>query len=120
MGLTTSVRRGKWFISGKLLDTAIANTATTGGWQPLEGVFPVTITVSGTFAGGTTVTLYVENGLTAPADVDANYGVLQTYTAPGVYILQGPAEWIKAAITGYTSGDVTVSVEASEAASGVH
>ena len=119
MGLTTSVRRGKWFISGKLLDAAIANTATIGGWQPLEGVFPVTITVSGTFAGGTTVTLYVENGLTA-ADVDANHGVLQTYTAPGVYILQGPAEWIKAAITGYVSGSVTVSVEASEAASGVH
>jgi len=120
MGLTASVRRGKWFITGKLLDAATANTATSGNWQPLEGIFPVTITVSGTFAGGTTVTLYVENGAVAPTDVDANHGVLQSYTAPGVYILQGPAEWIKAAITAYVSGSVTVSVEASEASSGVH
>src|SRR5947207_14189466 len=118
MGLTTSVRRGKWFISGKLLDAAAANSSTSGGWQPIEGIFPVTITVAGTFVG--TVTLYIENGAAAPTDTDVNHGVLQSYTAPGVYILQGPAEWIKAAITGYVSGSVTVSVEASEAASGVH
>ena|SRR5437773_5138189 len=117
MGLATNVRRGKWFITGKLLDAATANTATSGNWQPLEGIFPVTITIAGTFSA--TVTLYIENGASAPTDTDANHGVLQTYTAPGVYILQGPAEWIKAAITGYASGAVTVSVEASEANSGV-
>lgn len=109
--LKLQTRRNRWYVSGSILETDVD---ASGEWNPLEGVFPVTITVAGSFTG--TVSVYVENGDTKPADADANHGVLQTFTAPGQYVLNGPIEWIKAAVSGLT-GTVTVKVEASEAGS---
>lgn len=110
MPIKESTRRGKWYVQGTLLN-AVTGTV-SGSWERIDGVFPFTITVEGSFTG--TVKIYASNADTAPSDADGNHGILQTFTGPGVYTLNAPFEFIKAATTGVT-GTVSVIAEGSRA-----
>ena len=112
MSLQQKIRRGRWYLNGQILS---ASGNTSGAWNGVEAVFPMTITVSGSFTA--TVNIYVETTADMPTDADANHGILTSFTAPGIYIMSAPVEWIKATVTGYSSGSITVTVEASDSLS---
>lgn len=111
-GVTGKIRRGRFYLSGPLL---VASGNQVGDWQHVEGVFPMIITISGAFVGN--VTLYGETADDEPIDADSNHAVLQTFNQPGQYIANGPYEWIKAVVSGYVSGVIVVSCQASESSS---
>jgi hypothetical protein len=91
--------------SGSLLDAQAANT--NGVWQPLgRGIVPWSVTVRGTFAG--TVTIYVSNQISRPLDSDNAQAVFQTITTPTSIGSTYPFLWIKAQVSGYGSGAITV------------
>src|SRR5262249_33888330 len=93
-------------VDGTLLDAQGANT--NGVWQNIERITPWSVTVRGTF--NATVTLYVSNQTVKPLDSDNAQAVFQAFTAPGSTYLVAPFRWIKAAVSGFVSGAVTVDV----------
>jgi len=120
MALLDNIRRGKHFKKGSLISTS---TNTSGAWMSPEGMHPFSITVSGDFsATSVVVTIYVDDGDSAPSDADANHATLKVFTitapqaAPPAFTLDAPFEWIKAVTTSYAGTQpVTVNFEASEA-----
>ena len=93
-------------IEETLLDAAAADT--TGTWKRVHAVHPCTVTVEGTFSA--TVTLYVSNTQGVPTDSSTVYPVLKTLTAVGAVVTDGPYRWMKAAVSSYSSGAITVCV----------
>jgi hypothetical protein len=98
MATTTMLRQaqGRFTTDGVLL-----SNGTTAGWQLAFQVHPFSITGSGSFAG--TITVYVDNGATAPTDADINHAVLGSMTSPGVVMSDGPYRWVK--VTGPAGAD---------------
>jgi len=91
-------------VDGTLLDAQGANT--NGVWQNIERILPWSVTVRGTF--NATVTLYVSNQTTRPLDSDNNQAVFQATTGTMSMGSTISFRWIKAAVSGFVSGAVTV------------
>ena len=102
------VQRGKSVqqvvVDGTLLDAASANT--NGTWQDITRIVPWSITVRGTFSAS--VNILVSNQMTRPLDTDNAQAPFQTFTTPGSGGSTIPFRWIKAQVTGWASGSVTV------------
>jgi hypothetical protein len=102
------VQRGKTpqqiVVDGTLLDAQAANT--NGVWQNCERIVPWSLTVRGTF--NATVNVLVSNQVTKPLDADNAQAPFQSFTAVGSAGSSLPFRWIKAQVTGYVSGAVTV------------
>lgn len=99
--------RGLWFISGTLQD-AVASTS-NGTWQNLNGIHPASITVGGTFVA--TVKILVSNAPTKPLDSDNAQAQLGSdITTPQTLSTDLPYRWVKAQVSAFSSGSITVSV----------
>jgi hypothetical protein len=91
-------------VDGTLLEAQGADTA--GTWQNIERIVPWSITIRGTFVA--TVTIYVSNQVTRPTDSDNAHAPFQAYTAADSGGSTIPFRWIKARVSNYASGSVTV------------
>lgn len=99
--------RGFWYISGTLLESVTGTN--DGTWQNLNGIHPASITVGGTFVG--TIKILVSNAPTKPLDSDnaqAQFGA--DITTPSTLSTDLPYRWIKARVSAFTSGAITVAV----------
>ena len=93
---------------GTLLDAQGANT--DGVWYRLDRIVPWSITIRGPFTA--TVTIYVSNQVTKPLDADNDQAVFQGTTTPTQMGSTLPFRWIKARVTGWGNGAVTVDLMA--------
>lgn len=91
-------------VDGTLLDAQAANT--NGVWSNISRIVPWSLTVRGTFTA--TVNIYVSNQVAKPLDTDNAQALFQPFTAPGSAGSSIPFRWIKAQVTGWASGSVTV------------
>src|SRR6266850_1485650 len=84
-------------------------SATDGAWYAINGIRPVHVTVRGTFSA--TVKIFVDNASAKPANNDntgAQWG--DDITAPISVVIDAPANWIKVAVTAFTSGSITSAI----------
>jgi hypothetical protein len=91
-------------VDGTLLEAQAVNT--NGVWQPMGRIIPWSVTVRGSFTG--TVTLYVSNQVTRPADGDNDQAVFQTFSSASSAGSSVGFRWIKARLSGWAAGAVTV------------
>jgi hypothetical protein len=106
-GIVTSYIQGRHQARVTLLPSVSANIE--GEWFLLNGLRPWAITVTGDFAGGTTVRLRVANQEDAPTGAAANYPLLdQDITVPYLINLDLPLAWVRAEVVSYASGSVQV------------
>jgi hypothetical protein len=102
------IQRGKTIqqivVDGTLLDAQAANT--NGVWSNIERIVPWSLTVRGTFSAS--VNILVSNQTARPLDTDNAQAAFQTFTAAGSGGSTIPFRWIKAQVTGYVSGAITV------------
>ena len=89
--------------SSTLLSGATATT--TGTWKPVHGIFPLVVSVEGTFVA--TVQVRVSNKISIPADSDnARPQLGSDLDAPGQVLIDAPQRWVKVVVTAFTSGSV--------------
>lgn len=101
--------RNRWRAQGALLT---AQTATTNGlWLPVEGLYPLFVTVHGS-ATGLTALLYVTNETTKPADSDNNYAAIKTFSGVDNFQLDAPVNWIKLRVSAIGGGSVSAEYQA--------
>lgn len=98
-------------VTGTLLESAVSSDGT---WELVDGCYPGSVTIGGTFVG--TVTLYGSDDEDELANSDNAQGVLYETTTPQVFFFLGPIKRMKARFQ-RTSGSVKVTVNT--AASGV-
>ena len=101
--VTFTQERGKFVARGNLLENQAGNT--TGYWLFINGTFPLSVTVSGTFV--LTWQVLVENSPQQPdnslVDCPAIGG---THNGPDTVTISAPYRWAKVVVTGYSSGSV--------------
>lgn len=98
-------------LEGPLLDAATSTTSSPS-WALLDGNWPFTITLDGTFVG--TVKFYASNDTTAPTTfaASAQLGNTSGYTAPDTIEISRPYKWICGQVSAYTSGTINAYVMA--------
>lgn len=101
--------RNRWRAQGQLLTSQA--TTTSGLWLPVEGLWPLFITVNGN-ATGLTALLYVTNELVKPADSDNNYAAIKTFNGVDYFQLDAPVQWIKLRVSAIGGGSVTAAFQA--------
>lgn len=110
VGIVDFYSVGKRQVRGKLLEAQAATT--NGTWYPLNGVHPVSFAVNGAgaaFVG--TVQLMFSNDQTKPPDSDNSQTQIGgNLTTPTSIEIDQPYQWVKARVSAYTSGNITVSV----------
>lgn len=81
-----------------------ASAITNGTWFPLMGIYPFSITVTGTFAA--TIKLRISNSVTQPADSDNAHPQLDSDIVNTTYagVFTAPYKWVKCQVSAYTSG----------------
>lgn len=83
-----------------------AGAATPGTWMPIHGVFPLTVTIEGTFVA--TVKVFLSDAIVKPADADSAKPQLGgDFDAPDRVQIDGPYRWVKVAVTAFTSGSIS-------------
>ena len=98
--------RNRWFIQGDLQSQL--TDPHPGWWMPAEGLWPLAVTIGGTFAT-INANILVANQLTIPADADVGYPALINVIAPAVYTITQPFAWIKFQVVAITGGFVLAS-----------
>jgi hypothetical protein len=101
--------KGRSTITATLLN-AVAATG-NGEWINLQGFNPATC--HAILTGTATVELDGSCEPTQPADATHGFS-LNTLTATGAIVVNVPVRWLKARVTAYTSGTVTVHLMGSE------
>ena len=102
------IRQDDRFLSYILLNQV--QSTTVGSWVSLKGRHPLTVTIEGDFVG--TVKIFASNNPSQPAD-SFNFcpivgGV--ALSAPAIVIVDAAHNWLKVAVTAWTSGAISAYV----------
>lgn len=85
-----------------------AAAVTDGAWVRANFFSHLSVEVTGTFVG--TIAIYASNSDQEPAAGGGQS--LLSETAPGLFLVTGPARWYRVAVTAYTSGSINAVVHA--------
>lgn len=103
-------RYNRWTAQGDLQRNL--DVPSDGIWQLVDGIWPIAITLGGTFLA-MSADLLVANQKERPADSDNTYPAIYSFLAKGVFTITQPLGWIKLQVTSITGGIVTASYMAS-------
>lgn len=117
MATTTEQKREQngWKVYGTLLSGITA--ANDGSWQPIFGIYPLSVTLEGDFVG--TAKVLVSNAVTKPADTEHDCPQLGSdLSAAGAVTIDAPYKWCKVRVTVRTSGTLSAYVASGTAGRG--
>jgi len=107
--------QNRWIAKGDL--QADQTAVDDGKWQPVQGLWPLTITIGGAFTS-VTAELRVCNQKRRPADTDNSWPSIYTIGEPRVLTLEQPFIWIKLQVTAIVTEEDDAGISASYAAGG--
>jgi hypothetical protein len=106
--------RNRWSAQGDLAIEVVAPQ--DGLWQPVEGLWPVTVVVGGTFPDETVLAaeLLVCCQRRRPDDSENGWPSIYMFTERRVFTLDQPVWWIKLRVTSFSpeSGSMSANYQA--------
>lgn len=106
-GLVHTYVNGTRVVQGNLIDFATSNLS-NASWYLLDGVTPFTVSVDGTF--NATVQLLGTAQAVAPLATDNAHANLATWTGANSFTINQPYTFVKAVVSNYVSGNITVAL----------
>ena len=102
-----SVQAGRRIVYDTLLSAT--TTTTNGEWKPIQGVYPLVVTLEGAFSA--TCKVRVSNAVSQPADSTNDTPQLGSDVTAGndgsaSVTIDAPYRWIKVQVSAYTSGTI--------------
>lgn len=92
-----------------VVDAILLNAVTATGngeWINIEGFHPLSFQISGITTAS--VQFRGSNNPTKPADASDEFQLGSTVTADALVALDAPVKWLKAKVSAYTSGTISV------------
>lgn len=95
VGTSLIPERARWVLRGTLLEAATATT--DGTWCDTHGVWPMVVTLEGSWTG--TCDVYVSNAIGKPADSDNDKPAFASKTSNDLVSIDAHCRWVKVKFT---------------------